>query len=137
MWVGDYPPDIRDRYGPMSEKARRWRPFVAIPFFAAILLMPLLAIWRYASLAGAPATFLQALLTAFIVLLVFNLFDLLVLDWLLFVNIQPAPIILAGTEGMAGYKDYRFHFVGFLKGLAFCLVGGLVAAGLWFLIGLF
>ena len=23
MWVGDYPPDIRDKYGPMSAKARR------------------------------------------------------------------------------------------------------------------
>ncbi|NLF12175.1 MAG: hypothetical protein GX597_10355, partial [Anaerolineaceae bacterium] len=40
-------------------------------------------------------------------------------------------IVLPGTEGMAGYRDYRFHFVGFLKGLGFCLVGAVVIAGLW------
>ena len=53
------------------------------------------------------------------------------LDWLLFCTLRPRAIILPGTEGMAGYRDYRFHFVGFLKGLAFCLVGAAVIAGLW------
>jgi hypothetical protein len=62
---------------------------------------------------------------------VFNLFDLLVLDWLFFCTIQPRAMLLPGTEGMAGYRDYRFHFIGFLRGLGFCLVGGLVIAGLW------
>ncbi len=33
MWVGDYPPDIRDKYGPMSAKARRPRPFFGVAFF--------------------------------------------------------------------------------------------------------
>jgi hypothetical protein len=40
-------------------------------------------------------------------------------------------MVLPGTQGMAGYRDYRFHFVGFLKGLGFCLFGGLVIAALW------
>ncbi len=31
-------------------------------------------------------------------------------------------MVLPGTEGMAGYRDYRFHFIGFLKGLGFCAV---------------
>jgi len=32
---------------------------------------------------------------------------------------------------MPGYRDYRFHFVGFLKGLVFCLVASLVVAAIW------
>jgi hypothetical protein len=40
-------------------------------------------------------------------------------------------MVLPGTEGMAGYRDYRFHFVGFLKGLGFCAAGGLLVAALW------
>jgi len=55
----------------------------------------------------------------------------LVLDWLIFCTIQPRRIVLPGTEGMAGYRDYRFHFIGFLKGLSFCSVGGLFVAGVW------
>ena len=53
------------------------------------------------------------------------------LDWLLFCTVQPRMMVLPGTEGMAGYRDYRFHFIGFLKGLGFCLFGGLVIGGLW------
>jgi tetrahydromethanopterin S-methyltransferase subunit B len=58
--------------------------------------------------------------------MVFNLFDLLIADWLVFVKIQPKAIVLPGTEGMAGYKDYAFHFRGFLVGIVFSAVGALV-----------
>jgi len=32
---------------------------------------------------------------------------------------------------MAGYHNYRFHFIGFLNGLGFSTVGGLLVALLW------
>lgn len=92
------------------------------------------ALWYGLVLANLPANadrnvgFFDYYLTAFTILSVFNLFDLLIADWLVFVFIQPKIIILPGTEGMAGYKDYGFHFRGFLKGIGFCLVGGLVLA---------
>jgi hypothetical protein len=62
-------------------------------------------------------------------LMVFNLVDLLVLDWLIFVTIQPRIIVLPGTEGMEGYRDYGFHFRAFLKGVAGSLIAGLIVAG--------
>jgi hypothetical protein len=40
-------------------------------------------------------------------------------------------MVLPGTEGMAGYRDYRFHFLGFLKGLRFNTVVGLLIAVVW------
>jgi hypothetical protein len=130
MWVGDYPPDIRARVGPMSPRGSRLRPFIAIPFFLAILVIPLLALSSLASEVGS-VPFTSALASSFIVFLTFNLFDLLIADWLIFCTLQPSRIILPGTEGMAGYRDYRFHFIGFLKGLVFCLIGGLVVAAVW------
>lgn len=134
MWVHDYPPDIRAKYGPRSAKASRARPFIAIPFFLAILVVPLLGLQRLAVLYATPLSFWQALGTAFLILFTFNLFDLLVLDWLVFVTLQPKAIVLPGTEGMPGYKDYRFHFEGFLKGILFSLLGGALLAGLWMLV---
>jgi hypothetical protein len=130
MWVGDYPPDIRDKYGRMSPRAERLRWVVALPFFAALLIVPLLALVNLQSQVGDVA-FVPALVSSFIVLLTFNLFDLLIADWLVFCTLQPRRIILPGTEGMAGYRDYRFHFIGFLKGLVFCLVGALVLTAVW------
>jgi len=133
MWVGDYPPDIKQKYGPMSPRAARLRPFVAAAFFAAIplILIPGLFALRD-SLGSVP--FIPAFAFAALALLVFNTFDLLVLDWLFFCTIQPRQMVLPGTQGMAGYRDYHFHFIGFLKGLGFCAVGGLVIGGLWMLV---
>ena len=130
MWVGDYPPDIRDKFGPMSARAARLRPFVAVVFFLIVLAVPLLGLAALRS-GGMQVTFLPALVFGAIALLVFNVFDLLILDWLLFCTIQPRMMVLPGTEGMAGYRDYRLHFIGFLKGLGFCAVVGLVVAGAW------
>ena len=42
--------------------------------------------------------------------MIFNLVDLILLDWLLFTYIQPRFVVLPGTEGLAGYRDYWFHF---------------------------
>lgn len=133
MWVGDYPPDIRQKYGPMSPRAARLRPAVAVLFFSAILVILFLGLFNVRAGRG-DLPFIAALVFAVTVLLVFNVFDLLVLDWLFFCTIQPRQMVLPGTEGMAGYRNYRFHFVGFLKGLGFCTVGGLLVAGLWMIV---
>jgi hypothetical protein len=54
--------------------------------------------------------------------------DLLLLDWPL-VAIVPRFMVLPGTEGSAGYKDYWFHVRGFLVGIVLILVAsGLIAA---------
>ena len=59
---------------------------------------------------------------------VFNVVDLLVLDWPL-VAIVPGFMVLPGTEGSAGYKDYWFHFRGFLIGTVLILVASGLMAG--------
>lgn len=57
-----------------------------------------------------------------------NLWDLLVVDWLIGCTITPKFIILPGTEGAAGYKNYAFHFRGFLIGTVISIVVGLIVA---------
>ena len=37
IMLNDYPPDIRARWGPMSERTKRQRVFVAVAFLAVIL----------------------------------------------------------------------------------------------------
>jgi hypothetical protein len=133
MFVGDYPPDIREKYGPMSPRSARLRPFVAVLFFIPILVIPLLGLFALrAELGSVP--FIPAAAFSATALLIFNTYDLIVLDWLFFCTIQPRQMVLPGTEGMSGYRDYRFHFIGFLKGLGFCAAGSLLIAGLWILV---
>ena len=51
MWIGDYPPDIQERYGEMSGRAKRYRPLVAVLFFGAILICTALSSARLSALS--------------------------------------------------------------------------------------
>jgi hypothetical protein len=128
MWVGDYPPDIQTKYGEMSPRAKRYRPSVSVLFFGSILVVLTASIINLHKIVEGDVGFWDYFLSSFITLMVFNLFDLLIADWLIFVTIQPKAIILPGTEGMTGYKDYWFHFRGFLIGIGFSTVGALIIA---------
>lgn len=130
MFVDDYPPDVKQKYGPMSPRATRLRPFIAAMLFLTVLVIPLIGLFGLQT-KFLTVPFLSAVVFASIAILVFNVFDLIILDWLFFCTIQPRSMVLPGTEGMAGYRDYRFHFVGFLKGLRFNAVVGLLIAVLW------
>ncbi len=130
MFVDKYPPDIKETYGPMSLRAARLRPFIAALLFITVFVVPIIGLFALQTQVDA-VPFLPALAFSGIVLLTFNTFDLLILDWLFFCTIQPRSMVLPGTEGMMAYRDYRFHFVGFLKGLGFSAVGSLLIAAFW------
>lgn len=129
-----YPPDIKAAYGPLRPETMRQRVLFMIPVLIFIAWVLNVAITRLPAITGQPPSFGPVFTTAFLVLMTFNLVDLLVLDWLIFVKLQPKFVILPGTEGMAGYQDYAFHFHGFLKGtIGMILVSLLIATGvsLW------
>ena len=130
MFVDNYPPDIKQKYGTMSPRSTRMRPYFAALLFLTLLAIPMMGLFALQAERNS-VPFLPASAFSVSTLFVFNLFDLMILDWLLFCTIQPRMMVLPGTEGMAGYNDYRFHFIGFLKGLGFSVVGGLLIAVLW------
>ena len=130
MFVDDYPPEIKQKHGPMSPRAARLRPYLATLLFIPVLFVPMVGLFSLRTHIES-VSFLSAFVFSGITLLVFNLFDLIILDWLFFCTIQPRSMVLPGTEGMAAYRDYRFHFIGFLKGLGFTVVGSLIIAVLW------
>ena len=130
LWINpeillhDYPPDIRDRHGPMSARAKRHKGVATLVIGVVAILI---VVASFASVrAGDRIPFLTAFVHLFVMGSVFNVADLL-LDWLL-VAIAPRFVVLPGTEGAAGYKDYRFHFRGFLIGAALIPVVSVPAA---------
>jgi hypothetical protein len=130
IWLSDYPPDIQEKYGAMSAKAKKPKAIVSA-FFLAALFGPIVAsLLRLNQQIAGASIFWPAFLTTFVMLQVFNIVDLLILDWLIFVTWQPRFLILPGTEGMAGYKDYGFHFKGFVAGTVLWLILSFIVAGL-------
>jgi hypothetical protein len=113
IMLQDYPRDVQAAVPPKTAQERRQTVYWAIPLFLLFLGFPVAAALT-AEAAGADI--LTIALCAFGVGVVINLFDLLILDWLLFCTWTPHFVVLPGTEGMAGYKDYGQHFRGFLVG---------------------
>ena len=126
--LNDYPPDIKAKHGPMSARARWLRLPVALVVTA---LLVALIVWSFQAVragAGGDLSFRDAGLHLFVMFNVFNLLDLVVLDWLIVVRLRPKFMILPGTEGLAGYSDYAFHFKGFLIGMVITAVTSLLVA---------
>jgi hypothetical protein len=128
----DYPPDIREKHGPMSERSKRQRVSVTIVIGTVALGIVTASFSAVRANGGGKIPFLTAFVHLFVMFSVFNVVDLLLLDSLL-VAIGPSFLVLPVTEGLAGYKDYWFHFRGFLIGavlifVASGLIAGVVAA---------
>jgi len=98
---------------------------IGAPFASALL-------WRTATLGSH--SFWELFAYAFGVLFIFNLVDLLILDWLIVCWFKPRWVILPGTEHIVIPKPYLHHFKGFLMGtVGLVFVGLSVAALLHFL----
>lgn len=129
IWLNDFPPDIRRAVPPKTDAEKRQSTLWGIPFLAVLLGGPLLSTVLLGRTEPG-ATFGRLFFHAFTVAFVFNLVDLLLIDWLVLCALTPRSLVIPGTEGMAGYKDYGHHFRGFLVGTVFSVVVGLMAAGL-------
>lgn len=131
IMMNDYPPEVKKAYGAeKNPKTRGQRRVFSLLFLAVLFGVITWSVVSAARASSTPLTFLPIFVLIFIEVFTFNLWDLLIIDWLIFNTIQPKFIFLPGTEGMADYKDYVFHFRGFLTGIVFSLVSALVLAGI-------
>ncbi len=128
LLLQDYPASIQAAVAPKSAEERRMALIVGVPFLALLLLFPAWSSWTLPLRDGHPPTFGALFVNAFVVASTFNVADWLILDWLVFCTITPRFVVIPGTEGMPAYKDYYFHFRGFLIGTALSLALALVTA---------
>ncbi|CAM3149232.1 hypothetical protein [Stackebrandtia soli] len=108
-WVHDYPRAIRDRYGPKSERGRRATVVAGVVLLFATIATPLIAMLDLAARTGATPGFLDGAMFGVVMMLAWIVYDLVVLDWLLFCTIRPRFLVLPGTEDMPEYRDKAFH----------------------------
>jgi hypothetical protein len=128
IFLHDYPAKIQERVPPKTQEERHLFYVFGIPFMLLLLLGPF---FSTLSLKGqGNIHFLALWLNASGVVWVFNIVDWLILDWLIFCTLTPRFVVIPGSEGMKEYKDYRFHFRGFLHGTLYSILGGLLIAGI-------
>jgi hypothetical protein len=122
IWLHDFPADIQAQAAPKTAAEKRLTTLIGVPFILLFFGLPLLLAWDLKAIMGADFSFWAAWLYAYALFIGVNLWDLIVLDWGGFALIDPQRPPFPGTEGAAGWRDYAFHFYGFLKGSVIGLV---------------
>ena len=124
----DYPPHIKEKALPMSDAAKRQRAVVTVPFIALLLGFPAYSNLKLKRQNHGQLSFRNALINAYAVFAFSNLFDLLVLDYLVMLRMRPRFAMLPGTQASDYTDDYFFHFVGYLKGMGYGIIPSLIIA---------
>lgn len=116
IWLHDLPADIQALAAPKTPEEKRLTILLGVPFMVVFFALPLLLAWNLKAVMGAHFSFWTAWLYGYGLFFGVNLWDLVVLDWGGMSLVDPQNPPLAGTAGAKGYRDYAFHFYGFLKG---------------------
>lgn len=109
--LGDYPPRIQQAYGrPRSPKGTRVAAVMSLLLVVGGVGCMLGTILALRMRAGGDVGFWPPFLVGVVFVVAVVLWDLVVIDWLVFCTWQPRFIVLPGTEGHPDYRDYRFHW---------------------------
>ncbi len=128
IWLHDLPADIQALAAPKTAAEKRLTMIFGVPLIILFLGLPLLLTWGLKARLGADFSFFSAWIYVYGLFFGVNLWDLVVLDWIGMSLVDPQHPPIAGTEGAAGWRNYAFHFYGFLKGCALGLVFATFAA---------
>ena len=125
IFLGHYPKEIRQVVPPRSEKEKRISLLLGLLIAAPVTSA---LVWR-TSILGSHS-FWDRFAYAFGVLFIFNLVDLLILDWLIVCWFKLRWVILPGTGHIVVPNPYLHHLREFLLGTVGLVVVGLVIAAL-------
>jgi hypothetical protein len=130
IWHQDYPEEMKAKFGPPSEKARRLTAAMLVPFLVIAVGGLVMSNLRLKRDNGGRLSFAAAFANAYAVFTTFNLFDTVILDYWLFTLVQPRWSKLPGTEDMdmRDYAPVSSHAAAFGKGVIWGLIVSLPVA---------
>ena len=129
LWLQDYPKVVQAKVPPMTQHEKRLQRLMIIPFLLLALGGPYLSVTLVKAANGGMISFPVAYLTAAGVLQVFNLFDAVVLDYLILTVMKPSFAIIPGTTREESLVvGLEFQLRNFLKGIIITALLGLPIA---------
>jgi hypothetical protein len=93
MLLNGYPPDIRTKFDPMKLETRKIANIANLPLLFALLAVIVLVLAQLRRSAGEPMIANMFIITTSI-FQVWNLLDLLVLDWFIHMTLRPSFVYL-------------------------------------------
>ncbi len=129
LWLQDYPKVVQAKVPPITPHEKLQQRLLLLPVLLLMFGLPYLSVTLVKAVNSGSVTFPITYLTASGVLHVFNLFDAVVLDYLILTRIKPKFAVIPGTtieESL--HVDLVFQLRNFLKGIVFSAVAGLPIA---------
>lgn len=123
IWMSHLPPEVQRILPPKTATEKRQSLIVLILFLNIFLIIPACALANI----YPPITFLEAFSTTYSISFMFNLTDLLFLDWIVICTITPSFIRVKGVDRQV-YKNYRKHLMDFFKGAVVIFIPSLCSA---------
>lgn len=130
----DYPEDIQKAATigePTDKQNMNSKVFSVI---GSLIIFAALIIFGLMKFGGEQSSFFSVFAFIFIIAMIWNVVDLIIMDWLIICTITPKWVVIEGTDGCRGYKDYMYHFKGFLIGCIYTTIMALIFAGIDYLI---
>lgn len=128
LWLNDYPKEIQNMVPENTKEEKLVKGLIGIPFLLIMFGYPIYSTYALKISMGPSFTIPIAFFNMFMICSIFNLFDLLILDWLIFCRINPKYLVLKGTDGSKAYKDYEFHLRAARKGFRISVFASAVAS---------
>ena len=135
IWASDFPKEVQKQIGTIPEEVipLGWSIFLLIVAFC--IIFPILMNRNIFKHQKEKATFLNLLSNAFLLLLLMNLWDAIVVDILIFDLLKPDFMMIKGAEDyIETYVNAQFHITAFFKGLPYLLVVAFISVGMYKLI---
>ena len=133
LQLHNYPASIRKTVAPKTYAEQKRFKMLAIPMVIVLLIYFVGTVVQ--TYSKVEPNYLTLFFHSFIMVMLWNAFDLLIMDWLIFCTITPKFIVIPGTEGNPSYKDYKYHINGsFGKGLMLAIIIATFFAGVVFVI---
>ncbi len=134
LWIHDLPKDLQSRIPAKTVAEQRLTNLVGIPFFIFVIGFPIFAVLNLTqagilSVGDPLSTFAVYLVVIYLMNFVFNLADLLVIDWFLICWWTPKFIQVPGLPGHL-MKNYRYHGKAFFRGLLVIVFPSLISASI-------
>lgn len=128
--IHDYPKDIQKASTLKEPTDSQSRISKIFEWFGGLVIILTPILWGIIQFSVKRVSFLELFGFIFIIVMMWNVIDLLIMDWLIVCTITPKWVVIEGTDGCKGYKDYLFHFKGFLIGCIYSTIAAVVLSGI-------
>jgi hypothetical protein len=135
LWLQDYAASIRAKVPPNTPGEKRAQRILMVLFLGSLIGILYYSAAQLKAANGGSISFLTAWLHTFLLFNIGNLFDAVVIDYLILTLMKPRFMMLPGTQiaDYAIFDDLRLHVANFLKGV---VIGAVASVPIAFVVSL-